>query len=602
MLDEELAEIVDNLRTFGTDVADVEVKKAEGGLPKSVRETLSSFSNTRGGVIILGLDEGDGFRATGLKDAAKMASDLASCCSSEMEPPLRPLIQLHSFEGGEVVVAELPEIEISHKPCFYKGAGITKGSYVRVNDGDHQLTSYEVQVLLSGRGQPRDDEQAVPGTSREDLSRPVVDRFVERLRKNRPYAFPEEMSTEDVLRRSRVLVMHDGRENVSVAGLLSLGTYPQGHLPQLMLTFVHYPTKTGGDPRTGERFIDNVALEGPIPVIVRDTIAVLRRNMARRSVVNGGGRADTWEYPETALREAVVNALVHRDLSASALGTQVQIEMYPDRLVIRSPGGLFGPVSLQDLGEAGVSSSRNATLLKILEDVPMPNDTRTVCENRGSGIRAMIDALREARMSLPKFDDRISSFTVTFPNHTLMSDEVVRWITGLGEQGLSDSQCIGLAKMREGEELDNLSYRTLSGMDSRHATAELQDLVARELVAQVGTRRWTRYRLADRLKTPVELGGTAKTRRHRPTDRRNEILHALGDNVHSRAELAILTGLNDQIVYRWLRILREEGEVEITGTDRPNSKRTRYRRVHKPQVAVGDEQPSLLDELTPDQA
>lgn len=596
MLDDEVAEIVDNLRTFGTDVADVEVKKAEGGFPKSVRETLSSFSNTKGGVIILGLDESDAFKATGLKDAAKMASDLASCCSTEMDPPLRPLIQIHSLEGVEVVVAEIPEIEISDKPCFYKGAGITKGSYVRVNDGDHQLTSYEVQVLLSGRGQPRDDEEAVLGTSAEDLSRDGVDRFVERLRKNRPYAFPSEMSTNDVLRRSRVLVMHDGREHVSVAGLLSLGAYPQAHLPQLMLTFVHYPTKTGGESTTGERFIDNVALEGPIPVMVRDTMAALRRNMARRSVVSGGGRADTWEYPETALREAVVNALVHRDMSASARGTQVQIEMYPDRLVVRSPGGLFGPVSLQDLGEAGVSSSRNATLLKILEDVPMPNDTRTVCENRGSGIRAMIDALREARMSLPKFDDRISSFTVTFPNHTLMSDEVVGWITALGERGLTDSQCIGLAKMREGEELDNLAYRTLSGMDSRHATAELQDLVARELVAQVGTRRWARYRLADRLKAPIDPG-SAKVRRHRPTDRRQEILLALGENVHSRAELATLTGLNDQIVYRWLRILREEGEVEITGTDRPNSKRTRYRRADKPASAVVDEQASLFDEI-----
>jgi ATP-dependent DNA helicase RecG len=594
MLDDELAEIVDNLRTFGTDVADVEVKKALGGFPKSVRETLSSFSNTKGGVIILGLDEQANFAATGLTDAAKMAADLASCCSNEIEPPLRPLIQIHSFEVAEVVVAELPELDVSDKPCFYKGAGITKGSYIRVNDGDQLLTSYEVQVLLSGRGQPRDDEQAVPDTSLEDLNPEAVDRFVERLRKNRPYAFPADMPTEDVLRRAKVLVTRNHRLHASMAGLLSLGDYPQSHLPQLMLTFVHFPTKSGGEPTTGERFIDNVALEGPIPVIVRDTMAVLRRNMARRSVVNGGGRADTWEYPETALREAVVNALVHRDLSSSALGTQVQVEMYPDRLLIRSPGGLFGPVSLQDLGEAGISSSRNATLLKILEDVPMPNDARTVCENRGSGIRAMIDALREARMSLPKFDDRISTFTVTFPNHTLMSDEVVAWITSLGEETLTDSQCIGLAKMREGERLDNLSYRTLSGMDSRHATAELQDLVARELVLQEGTRRWTQYRLADRLLTRSDPG--AKPRRHRPTDRRQEILHALGNNVHSRAELVALTGLNDQIVYRWLRILREEGEVEITGTDRPNSKRTRYRRVEKPQPALLG-QATLFDDV-----
>jgi ATP-dependent DNA helicase RecG len=403
------------------------------------------------------------------------------------------------------------------------------------------------------------------------------------------------MGAEDALRRSKVLVTDEaGDYRVSVAGLLALGRYPQEHLPQVMLTFVHYPTETGGEPATRERFIDNVALEGPIPVMVRDALAALRKNMVRRSVVSGAGRADTWEYPETALREAVVNALIHRDLSPAALGTQVQVEMYPNRLVVRSPGGLFGPVSLQDLGEAGISSARNATLLKILEDVPMPNDTRTVCENRGSGIRAMLDSLREARMSLPKFDDRISSFTVTFPNHTLMSDEVVAWIASLGEEGLTDSQCIGLAKLREGEPLDNLAYRTLSGMDSRHATAELQDLVARELVVQDGSRRWTRYRLADRVRLTAD--GTAKNSRRRPADRRLEILRALGDNTLSRAELANLTGLTDQIVYRWLRILRDEGEVEITGTDRPNSKRTRYQRVLRP-IEIVPQDETLFDDV-----
>jgi ATP-dependent DNA helicase recG-like protein len=77
----------------------------------------------------------------------------------------------------------------------------------------------------------------------------------------------------------------------------------------------------------------------------------------------------------TAQREAVVNALVHRDLSASARGTQVQVEMYPDRLVIRNPGGLFGLVMVDNLGEEGISSARNATLIKILEGVPLPGET-----------------------------------------------------------------------------------------------------------------------------------------------------------------------------------------------------------------------------------
>jgi ATP-dependent DNA helicase RecG len=262
-----------------------------------------------------------------------------------------------------------------------------------------------------------------------------------------------------------------------------------------MLTFVHYPSESGSDENSEVRFLDSVAIEGPIPVMVRDSLAAIRRNMSRRSIVTGAGRQDIWEYPETALREAVTNALVHRDLSAASRGAQVQVEMFPDRLVIRNPGGLFGPVTLDNLGAEGSTSSRNATLLRILEDVPIPGEDRTVCENRGSGIRAMVNSLRRSGMTAPKFDDRISSFIVTFPNHSLLSEEVVRWIGSLHQDGLTDSQCMALAALHAGNVLDNPSYRKLTGLDSRVATSELQDLVARELVEQVGTRRWARYRL-----------------------------------------------------------------------------------------------------------
>ncbi len=573
MLDSELAEIVANLRALGADIADVEVKNSSGGLPKSLRDTLSAFSNTGGGVVVLGLDEGQGFAAVGLRNPAKLAADFGSMCSSEMEPAIRPLIQIHQFEGEQVVVAEVPELDPGQRPCFYIGAGMTKGSFVRVSDGDRRLSAYEVQVMLSSRGQPRDDEQAVPGSGIGDLAQASTDALIARLRTSRPYAF-QDLDRLAVLRRAKVLVpAQDGKDAVSLAGLLALGSYPQEQFPQLMLTFVHYPTVTGAQSAAGERFLDNVALEGPIPVMARDALAAIRRNMSRRAVVVGAGRQDIWEYPETALREAVVNALVHRDLSGSARGTQIQVEMYPDRLVIKNPGGLFGPVTVDNLGEEGISSARNATLIKLLEDVPLPGETRTVCENRGSGIRSMLDALLSAGMSPPRFEDRISSFVVTFPNHTLLSEETLRWITGLGEKGLTDSQFVALAILREEDVLDNRAYRAATGVDSRVATAELQDLVARELVAQTGTRRWAQYRLSPR---PASRTSAIAPR----ADRRPALLAALADDTLSRAELAIQTGLSEQTVRRWLTIMREEGTVNLVGNG-PRSKSARYRRARQ---------------------
>ncbi|MGH3273661.1 MAG: ATP-binding protein [Streptosporangiaceae bacterium] len=569
MLDTELAEIVDNLRAIGTDIADVEVKKAQGGLPRSLRETLSAFSNTCGGVIVLGLDEEHGFAVAGSPDLAKLAADLGSMCSLEMEPAVRPLIGVHAFEEGRVLVAEIPELDPAQKPCFYKGAGITKGSFVRVGDGDHRLSTYEVQILLSARGQPREDEQPVPGSSLSQLDTASTDAYIARLRTNRPYAF-KDLDRLGVLRRAKVLVRGEGGTAcVSIAGFLTLGSYPQEDFPQLMVTFVHYPTESGPQSLTGERFLDNVTLEGPVPVMVRDTLAVIRRNMSRRAVIAGVGRQDVWEYPETALREALVNALVHRDLSSGARGTQVQVEMYPDRLVLRSPGGLFGPVTLENLSEEGVSSARNATLIKILEDVPLPGETRTVCENRGSGIRSMLNALLAAGMSPPQFDDRISSFTVTFPNHTLLGEDTFRWITALGERELTNTQCVALAMLRDETVLDSRAYRSATGVDSRTAAAELHDLVARDLVVQEGTRRCARYQLSPRI-----LGQSSRDSR---ADRRSVLLTALRDDTLTRAELAAITSLNDQTVRRWLSLMRKEGTVELVGD--PKSRYARYRRI-----------------------
>ncbi|GAB3657219.1 hypothetical protein GCM10027589_17150 [Actinocorallia lasiicapitis] len=567
---DELAEIVENLRTLGADITDVEVKRAQGGLPKSLRETLSAFSNTHGGLIILGLDETTGFTATGLADPAKMASDLGGMCSDDLEPPVRPVISIHPFEGAHILVAEVPELDHAHKPCFVKGSGIGKGSFIRISDGDRHLTTYEIQLLLSSRGQPREDQEPVPGTTIDDLDPASVAALVARLQVSRPHAFTG-LDQHGVLRRARVLVPSADGTAVSLSGLLTLSPFPQEHFPQLMVTFVHYPTVTGTQLPSGERFLDNVSLEGPIPIVVRDTLAAIRRNMTRRAIITGVGRQDIWEYPEAALREAIVNAVVHRDLSTGARGAQVQVEMYPDRLVIRNPGGLYGSITVDDLGEEGVTSARNATLLRLLEDVTIPGETRTVCENRGSGIRTMLDTLRAAGMSPPVFDDKISRFSVTFPNHTLLSPDTIRWITDLGETGLTDSQVLFLALLRQNEEeLDNRAYREHTGVDSRVATTELQDLTARELITQTGTRRWSRYRLADHRTAPLP----------ERADRRQTILDALGTATLSRAELATKTGLDDQIVRRWLRTLRTDGTVEFVG-DNPRSPNVRYRRARQ---------------------
>jgi ATP-dependent DNA helicase RecG len=570
----DLQALIRSLQEFRTDLLHVEAKRATAELPKRVWETLSAFSNTPGGgILLLGLDEAAGFAVTGVRNPKKMMQDLASECDN-MEPAVRAPIEPHQVEGATLIVAEIPEAELGQKPVYYRGAGLTNGAFIRVADGDRKLSQYEVQVMVASRGQPREDETPVPDASLDAFDSELVAGLLDRLRRAERSIF-HQRTDEETLRALKALVRHENGWVPSLGGLLALGAYPQEFFPELAVTFVVYPTPILGEPGPGgERFLDQGRFDGPIPRLLEPTLKALQRNMKRRAVVRGLFREDLWEYPETALREAVVNAVVHRDLSALARGTPVQVRMFPDRLEIVNPGGLFGPVTVDRLGEDGISSSRNQVLMKLLEDTPMPGRNEVVCENRGSGIGAMLAALRQAGMTPPQFHDRIATFQVTFPNHTLLDADTLRWLETVGAFDLTDSQRMALALLKRGEPVTNASYRQISGLDSRVATRELGDLVQRRLLVQNGTGRWTSYHLP-----PVPQARGPSVSRRRRADRRGEIISLLRQSGQlKRAEVAVRLGVSNETAGKWLAKLRAERTVELT-TKSARDPNARYRLV-----------------------
>jgi ATP-dependent DNA helicase RecG len=491
---EELVDVVEDLRRTGTDTLQVEAKRAEHELPKRLWETLSAFANTRGGgVLVLGLEQTAGFSVVGVKNPGKVMQDLASLCG-EMEPPIRAVVDLHTVEGATLVVAEVPETEIAQKPCYYRGAGLTNGAFIRVGDGDRKLSAYEVQVMLASRGQPREDEAPVSDASLDDLDPELVSGLLERLRQPEASYF-RQLRDERALQVLKVLVRHQEGWVPSLGGLLALGTYPQQFFPALGVTFVAYPTPVLGEPGPrGERFLDNRRFDGPIPRVVRPVLDALERHMARMAVVRGAFREDEWEYPETAVREALVNALAHRDLSSSARGTPAQIHLFPDRLTIVNPGGLFGPVTVDRLGEEGISSTRNQVLMKLLEDTTTPDEGRLVCENRGSGIGAMLAALQRAGLPAPQFVDRVATFEVTFRNPLVP--------TGLTPRAKQrgDRQSAVLALLRERGELTRAEVAEALGVSdiaARKWLAQLRTDGRVETTTKSARSPHTRYRLVD---------------------------------------------------------------------------------------------------------
>lgn len=581
MTNEELTELIELLRRRGTDLEYVEAKSSAQALPKRLWETLSAFANQRGGgVVILGLDENQGFATAGVRDIGKVQADLASVCD-QMEPPLRPLIGVHDFEGGQLVVAEIPEVPLEQKPCYYRGSGLYTGSYVRVADGDRQMSQYEVHLLLESRGQPQHDLETVEGASRHDLDADLLQSLLGRVRQRRPRL--ADLSDDELLGQLHI-VDADGR--VTLAGLLCFARYPQQWFPSLTITFVHYPgTKADELGPRGERFLDNRRFDGPLIVALEDALQRVVGAMKKRNLIQGLIRQEIPEYPPEAVREALVNAVVHRDYSSLARGSHVQVQMFQNRLEVQNPGGLFGPVNEGNLGEPGVQAARNQYLIQILEDLGP-------AENRGTGIVTMMRAIRQAQMSPPEFEDHRTYFRVVFGNDTMLDDATVEWLNQFKSLDLNENQRMSLAYTLHQQEIDNGRFCRLTGADSREATTELQDLVRRGLLQQIGTRRWTSYRLtaaASESTEAEERRAAAVGRRWNAQERREAILSLIRkEGTVAARSIAETLGIPRATIRYDLRKLTDERLVERT-TEDPQDPRTEYRlRPEKPPAKPGN--------------
>lgn len=407
-----LGEIVDALRVVGTDGQAVEVKS---GVGKNVVETISAFANTSGGLIIVGLSEEGGMTPVARFDAQSARSQLESRLT-QVTPIVRADIEIVPFGDGALVVAMIPELLPRDKPCYVTARGRYAGSFIRVGDADQRLANYEVDRLLEEHRQPTWDEEPVPGAGLVDLMPEALTNYLDEQRRNRPRTFAQGEAT--ALERLRITT--DGVPTLSA--LLALGEYPQEFFPRLTVSFAHFPGTSKGEVTEGLRLIESRTLSGPIPELVEEAVALVGRSMSTGAFIQGAYRHELPDYPLAAVREAVVNALMHRDYSPAARGAQVQVNMFIDRLEILSPGGLYGTVTKRTLGQAGLSSTRNQRLSTLLEQVQLPGGG-LVAENRGTGFAIMQEALRKALMPPMEVRDDLTSFTVTFQRRRVAADE-----------------------------------------------------------------------------------------------------------------------------------------------------------------------------------
>lgn len=410
----EVLEIIEYLKKYKTETNTIEVKSAALGFPKKCYDTFSSFSNKRGGIIIFGISEENNFEVEGVYDLNDLQKKITSLCSDSMEPSIRADILPIEYKNKKILAVKINEIDQNKKPCYYKPKGLKNGSYTRVGDRDELMTDYEIYAMQSYNDHIFEDTRPTKKATIDDLNNEKLKNYIDNLKIDKPH-----FAKNDFIKCLKICGIIDNSNNQiypTLAGTLIFGEYPQTFYPQLFIACAVIPGIELGDVgQNGERFIDNRRIEGTIEEMLDETINFLRRNMKTSVIVNSNGkRVDRIEYPLEALREAIANALIHRDYSVQTENAYISVYMYDDRIEILNPGALYGTNKLEKLGTASVMESRNPTIVRILEE------KGSVIENRHSGIPTMKREMKKCGLPEPKFYEERDSFKVVFRNNNIM--------------------------------------------------------------------------------------------------------------------------------------------------------------------------------------
>lgn len=498
---------------------------------KSALQTACAFANEPrldGGYLLFGVSRSDDlfgsrYDVVGVPNPDKLQADLASQCNSVFNRPLRPRMWVETLDGKTLVGAYVPEFQSGDKPVYFQQQGLPRGAYRRIGSSDVRCTDDDLLVFYGERQRGAFDQTPLPEADLSDLDPDAIaDYRRERARKS-PGAEELGWSDEDLLFGIGCAVRHEGRAIPTVAGALLFGSRAllRRLFPMMRLDYIRVPGREWiEDP---ERRFETLDMRDPIIRLIRRGEAAILDDLPKRFHLPEGElqRRDQPRVPDRVIREAVVNALMHRSYRTHG---PTQIIRYANRIEIRNPGH---SLKAEDrLGEPG-SDPRNPLIASVLHETDF-------AETKGSGIRVMRRLMRDANLSPPTFEsDRAADeFVATFFLHNLLDDEDLAWLAHFSELGLSNDEAKALVHVREAGRISNSAYRDLNGVDTLDASAHLRRLRDAGLLDQHDRGAATYYTPTERLLNPATV---ARTPIAQPTEQGGKPTK-LGEEPHKQAE------------------------------------------------------------------
>ena len=424
-------------------------------------ETMAAFANTDGGVIVIGVNLSGRPSGEVLVDEVEAVLGQATI---QCRPPVEVDWQQYELPGGTVVALRVAR---SHELHALSDGRVL----IRQRTENRPMSGEAIRHLAATKSAGDFEIDTVPSSSLLDFDRRVLEEYLARhAERGRPVKERLEDHLIDI-----GAMTEDG--TATVAGLLLFGKRPQTYLPQSGVVFVKF---RGKDPRGRDGLAGydrRVALEGAVPRLMEQAWQLVWDTMKVEAVVTGLKRQELPEYPQFAVREALINALCHRDYRLK--GRRVEIRMYEDRLEVISPGGLPGYMTLDNLVEEHFS--RNPRLVAGLFQWGY-------IEELGLGIDHMIEEMLQFGHPPPEFQATPYSFTVKLYN-TLDRPPVGQWDSNMNER-----QMRAMTWLKNNGRITSRDYQVLCPeVTSETLRLDLVDLIDKGLLLKIGDKKGTYY-------------------------------------------------------------------------------------------------------------
>ena len=354
-------------------------------------ETACAFANAHGGFIVIGVDNNGHLANKPLR--GESLRDYENRIATSTEPSVAVDAEKVEFSGADVVVLRVQENPI--KPVAVKGR-----CYIRKGSVNHQMTPSEIaECHLKSTGGSM-DAVFVEGAARDDLDMERVREYMRAAKAAGRREFSPDENPWTVLRKFQLV---KSETEITRAAYLLFAKEPQIKFPQAII-------HAGAFREQGALILDSCDVSGNIQGQIEQTLAFIKRNIRRAIIVSGKAEHDRyWEYPTEALREALANAVCHRDYGQA---NDIQVKILEDRVVISNPGQLPFDLTLDDLDDPGlVSRPRNRLIAQTFYDMH-------IIEHYGSGMRRMKKDCDENGSPYPAMKSGNGEFRITFSART----------------------------------------------------------------------------------------------------------------------------------------------------------------------------------------